>query len=85
LSDQSHRTTIAFDGLAFLTGSMGADSFFPPGKVADFLGFHYLRDNDSTEMGHNTGFLSRVAFNMLNVLTADQRLELIALANRPSD
>jgi len=32
LSDLARQTTIAFDGLAFLTGSVGADSFFPPGK-----------------------------------------------------
>ena len=48
LSDQAQLTTIAFDGLAFLTGTIGSDSFFPPGKVADFWGFQYLRDNDPT-------------------------------------
>ena len=52
LSDGGQRNTIAFDGLAFLTGNLGADSFFPPGKVADFWGFQYLRDNDPTGMGH---------------------------------
>ena len=39
LSDQAQLTTIAFDGLSFLTGNMGSDSFFPPGKVADYWGF----------------------------------------------
>jgi hypothetical protein len=81
ISDEAQGTTIAFDGLAFLTGSLGADSFFPPGKVADFWGFQYLRDNDPTEMGHNTDFLTRASLNMLNVLTAAQRAELVALAN----
>ena len=52
LSDQAQGMTIAFDGLAFLTGSVGADSFLPPGKVADFSGFQYLRDNDPTGLGH---------------------------------
>ena len=69
LSDEAQRNTIAFDGLAFLTGSLGADSFFPPGKVADFWGFQYLRDNDPSEMGHNPLFLTSAAFNMWNVLT----------------
>ncbi len=72
--------TIAFDGLAFLTGNLGADSFFPPGKVADFWGFQYLRDNDPSGMGHNTDFLTRASLNMLTVLTSDQKAQLIALA-----
>lgn len=85
LSDGAQRNTIAFDALAFLTGSLGADSFFPPGKVADFWGFQYLRDNDPTEMGHNTDFLTRAALNMLQVLTPAQRADLIALAESQVD
>lgn len=80
LSDKAQSTTIAFDGLAFVTGDLGSDSFFPPGKVADFWGFQYLRDNDPTQMGHNTSFLTSAALNMLNVLTVTQRQQLIALA-----
>jgi len=81
LSDEAQRNTIAFDGLAFLTGSLGADSFFPPGKVADFWGFQYLRDNDLSQMGHNPLFLTSAAFNMWNVLTPAQRAQLKVLAN----
>ncbi len=81
LSDEAQRNTIAFDGLAFLTGSLGADSFFPPGKVADFWGFQYLRDNDPSQMGHNPLFLTSAAFNMWNILTDDQRQQLKVLAN----
>ncbi|MBP7688696.1 MAG: DUF1566 domain-containing protein [Thermoflexales bacterium] len=81
LSDEAQRNTIAFDGLAFLTGSLGADSFFPPGKVADFWGFQYLRDNDLSQMGHNPLFLTSAAFNMWNVLTTAQRTQLKTLAN----
>lgn len=80
LSDQAQQSTIAFDGLAFLTGSLGADSFFPPGKVADFWGFQYLRDNDPSNLGHNTDFLTRAANNMLYVLNDAQRNQLITLA-----
>jgi hypothetical protein len=80
LSDGAQRNTIAFDGLAFLTGNLGADSFFPPGKVADFWGFQSLRDNDPSQMGHNTDFLTRASLNMLHVLTTTQRAELVALA-----
>jgi hypothetical protein len=85
LSEGAQRNTIAFDGLAFITGSLGADSFFPPGKVADFWGFQYLRDNDPTQMGHNTDFLTRAALNMLYVLTPTQRAALIALAESQVD
>ena len=80
MSDEAQRTTIAFDGLAFLTGSLGADSFLPPGKVADFWGFQYLRDNDPSEMGHNTDFLTKAANNVLYVLTDSQVQELVTLA-----
>jgi hypothetical protein len=72
--------TIAFDAVAFLTGDLGSDSFFPPGKVADFWGFQYLRDNDPSEMGHAGDFLTSAAMNTLNNLTSEQRSELIALA-----
>lgn len=81
VSDEAQRNTIAFDGLAFLTGSLGADSFFPPGKVADFWGFQYLRDNDPSQMGHNPLFLTSAAFNMWNILTTEQKTQLKILAN----
>ncbi len=80
LSDGAQSTTIAFDGLAFITGNLGAASFFPPVKVADFWGFQYLRDNDPSEMGHTTDFLTRASLNMLYVLTPAQRASLITLA-----
>lgn len=82
LSDGAQRTTIAFDGLAFFTGSLGADSFFPPGKVADFWGFQYLRDNDPSEMGHNTDFLTKAAYNMLTTLDQTQFNKLKELAKK---
>ncbi len=72
LSDGAQRNTIAFDGLAFLTGNLGAQSSLPPGKVADFAGFQYLRDNDPTNMGHSTNFLTIIAFNVMHILTSDQ-------------
>ncbi|MCX6055820.1 MAG: hypothetical protein NTZ74_13090 [Chloroflexi bacterium] len=80
VSDKAQGMTIDFDAMAFLTGNLGADSFFPPGKVADFWGFQYLRDNDPSQMGHAGDFLTSAAMNMLNVLTADQRAQLVALA-----
>lgn len=80
LSDGAQRTTIAFDALAFLTGNLGTDSFFPPGKVADFWGFQYLRDNDPSGMGHNTDFLTKASLNTLTTLNTSQRARLIALA-----
>lgn len=85
ISDKAQGMTIAFDALAFMTGDLGADSFFPPGKVADFWGFQYLRDNDPSQMGHAGDFLTSAAENMLNVLTTDQRAQLVALAKSQVD
>jgi Spy/CpxP family protein refolding chaperone len=82
LSEGAQLHTIAFSGFAFLTGSLGADSFFPPGKVADWWGFQHLRDNDPSRLGHNTDFLTKAAYNMLYVLSDEQRAQLIALARQ---
>jgi len=80
VSDEAQRNTISFDGLAFVTGDLCSDSFLPPGKVADFSGFQYLRDTDPTNLGHNTDFVTIIAANMLNILTKSQIAELITLA-----
>ena len=85
ISDKAQGMTIAYDALAFLTGDLGSDSFFPPGKVADFWGFQYLRDNDPSQMGHAGEFLTSAAMNMLNTLTPAQRAELVALAESQVD
>lgn len=78
-SDRAQLHTIAFDALAFLTGDFARDTFLPPGKVSDFFGFQYLRDIDAREGGHNTSFLTRIAFNVLAILSPDQRAQLVAL------
>ncbi len=84
-SDKAQGMTISYDALAFMTGDLGADSFFPPGKVADFFGFQYLRDNDPSQMGHAGEFLTSAAMNMLNTLTTDQRAQLVTLAKSQVD
>lgn len=80
MSENAQLSTIAFSGLAFITGSSGADTFMPPGKVADFFGFQYMRDVDTAGYGHNTTFLSRVANNVLYILNDSQKAKLVALA-----
>ena len=72
ISDEAQRNTISFDGLAFLTGNLGSQSFLPPGKVADYSGFQYFRDNDPTMLGHNTSFVTIISYNVLHILTNDQ-------------
>ncbi len=79
ISDRAQLTTIAFDGLAFLTGDFGANTFLPPGKVADFCGFQYMRDVDTNQLGHNTSFVPRAANNVLAILTEKQKAQLVAL------
>jgi phosphatidylethanolamine-binding protein (PEBP) family uncharacterized protein len=77
ISDQAQSMTIAFDGLAFVTGSYCAQTFYPPGKVADFFGFQYLRDNDASGMGHNTDFTTLTADPIL-VLLNDAQLQTLS-------
>jgi hypothetical protein len=85
ISDGAQRTTLAFAGLAMMTGNLDAQSFFPPGKVADYTGFQYLRDNDPDNMGHNTSFLTRVANNVIYILNDSQFNQLKALAVAQQD
>lgn len=80
VSDKAQLNTIAFNGLAFLTGTLGADSFMPPGKVADYFGFQYMRDIDANGLGHNTTFLTRIANNVFYILNDEQKEQLIELA-----
>jgi hypothetical protein len=79
VSDQAQLHTIAFDGMAFLTGNFALDTFLPPGKVSDYFGFQYMRDIDGKGGGHNTSFLTRIANNMLAILDNDQKAQLVAL------
>jgi hypothetical protein len=81
ISEEAQLHTVAFDGLAFITGTFGADTFFPPGKVADFFGFQYMRDIDKNEKGHNTDFLTTIANNVINVLNKEQLQQLIQFGN----
>ena len=85
LSDVAQRTTLAFDGVGIMTGNLNAQSFFPPGKVADYTGFQYLRDNDPDNMGHNTSFLTRVANNVIYILNDAQLAQLKTLASAQID
>jgi Spy/CpxP family protein refolding chaperone len=78
-SDRAQLNTIAFDGLAFLTGDFNCDTFLPPGKVSDFFGFQYMRDIDGAALGHNTDFLTRIADNTLHILNEEQKTMLVEL------
>lgn len=81
ISDMAQSTTLAFDGLAFVTGTFCAQTFYPPGKVADFFGFQYLRDNDPTGLGHNTDFTTLTSEPVLAMLNDAQLKTLAALGN----
>ncbi|MFM2360549.1 MAG: hypothetical protein RLY16_2542 [Bacteroidota bacterium] len=81
LSSGAQKNTIAFDALGFMVGNLGAQTFLPPGKVADYSGFQYLRDNDPTEMGHNTDFVTIIAKNVLGILNDQQIQKWVAAAN----
>jgi len=57
----AQKNTMLFDALGFISGDKNADTFLPPGKVVDYFGFQYLRDNDLSSNGHNTDFLTKAA------------------------
>jgi phosphatidylethanolamine-binding protein (PEBP) family uncharacterized protein len=80
LSDGAQRNTIAFDCFGMITGTFEAQTFFPPGKVADYWGFQYLRDNTPNGNGHNTSFLTNCAYNILYTLSTEQFAALKTLA-----
>ncbi len=81
IGDGGQTMTLAFDGFGMITGNLAAQSFFPPGKVADYWGFQYFRDNDPDDMGHNTSFLSRIADNVIYILNDTQLAALKTLAH----
>jgi Spy/CpxP family protein refolding chaperone len=84
VSDKAQLHTIAFNGLAFITGDFGASTFIPPGKVCDFFGFQYMRDIDVAVKGHNPMFLNRVAGNVLATLNTEQKQKFLDLAEEQS-
>ena len=85
ISNQAQLHTIAFSGLAFITGDFGAATFIPPGKVCDFFGFQYMRDIDAARKGHNPIFLNRVAGNVLHILNDSQRALFEKSARREAE
>jgi hypothetical protein len=85
ISDEAQKNTLSFDGLAFLTGNIGSQSFLPPGKVADYSGFQYLRDNDPTKLGHNTSFVTIISYNILHILTTAQINKFVERAQNQID
>ena len=80
ISDNAQLNTLAFSGLGFLTGNLCSDSFLPPGKVADFFGFQHLRDITANGKGHDTDFVTNSANNVLYILNANQKAQMLALA-----
>ncbi len=85
VSDRAQLHTIAFSGLAFITGDFSASTFIPPGKVCDFFGFQYMRDIDAADKGHNPAFLNRVVGNVMRVLDDEQRQLFLHLAETQTE
>jgi hypothetical protein len=80
LSQGAQVSTIAFSGVAFYSGSFYASTFYPPGKIADYFGFQFMRDNDFSGSGHNTDFLTKAAWHTMRILNQAQLQKLIDLA-----
>ncbi|MGL4594390.1 MAG: hypothetical protein ACRCUY_06635 [Thermoguttaceae bacterium] len=82
ISEKAQTHTIAFSGVAFLSGDVGAATFIPPGKVCDYFGFQYMRDIDSVRKGHNPIFVNRAAGTVLSILSEKQCEEMKQLAEQ---
>jgi hypothetical protein len=80
ISDEAQLNTLGFSGLGFLTGNLCSDSFLPPGKVADFFGFQYLRDTTQAGKGHSTDFVTNAANNVLSILNDSQKTMMLDIA-----
>jgi len=85
VSDQAQGTTLAFDALGLMNADLGAESYFPPGKVADYTGFQFLRDSDPSDMGHNPLFTGLASNSVIRILTDSQLAQLAALAAGQAD
>jgi hypothetical protein len=85
LLDQAQQNTIAFDAFAFVTGNACSDTFLPPGELGDFFGFQYHRDNDQSVLGHSGEYLTGAANNVLLILSANQKTQLVTLAANQVD
>ncbi len=85
IKDNPQQKTLAFSGMAFVTGDLCSDTFLKPGKVSDFFGFQHLRDVEPNGLGHNTAFASTIARNVLSVLTEDQQNILLKAADEQTD
>ena len=85
VSDQAQGTTLAFDALGLMNANLGAESYFPPGKVADYTGFQFLRDSDPSNMGHNPDFTGLASNSVIRILTDSQLAQLAALAASQAD
>ena len=85
VSDQAQGTTLAFDALGLMNANLGSQSYFPPGKVADYTGFQFLRDSDPSNMGHNPDFTGLTSNSVIRILTDSQLAALAALAVGQAD
>lgn len=80
IANNTQLATYSFNGMCFITGSYCADSFLPPGKVADYFGFQAARDDAPDGHGHSNLFLDNISNNLLPILSSDQLAKLSALA-----
>ena len=84
LNDGTQLGTFTFDALSWYTGNLCSDSFLPGGKVADFFGFQYLREQGPGETGHSTVYVSYCAKAVMSILNSKQLAILQSLASNTS-
>ena len=84
LESRPEQNTFGYAGLAWLTDNLCSDSFLPPGKIGEFMGFQFIRDSEPNGLGHNSQFSDYISQYIFTKLTDGQLALLASLANDPS-
>lgn len=68
-SNAAQLSNIVYNGFAFMNeNNFCSVTFLPPLHWGDFFGFQHLRDITPNGQGHNTNFLTNVAYNVFRLL-----------------
>ena len=81
ISDRAQENTIAFDALGFLTGTRAPTPSSRPARWPTSGASSTCATTTPARWATTRDFLTSASLNMLNVLSADQRAQLIALAS----
>ena len=76
LTSPPEQNTFGYACLAWLTGNVCSDSFLPPGKIGELMGFQFIRDSEPNGLGHNSQFSDYISQYIFTKLTDDQMMTI---------